>query len=136
MAWLGVRGKNPASIPTVLSSHFNCSGCSMDDGLEEGQGGLRSPGRWWLESSREMRSWTRAESAETMRTRWKREIFSKQEIGDGLDVVDEKDGVKDSSKFLSPMRQWLEMSITELSKRTRQEMIRIMVLDMKNLRCL
>ena len=83
-----------------------------------------------------MRSWTRAESAETMRTRWKREIFSKQEIGDGLDVVDEKNGVKDSSKFLSPMRQWLEMSITELSKRTRQEMIRIMVLDMKNLRCL
>ena len=58
------------------------------------------------------------------------------EIGDGLDVVDEKDGVKYSSKFLFPMRQWLAMSITKLSKRTRQEEIRSMVLDMKNFRCL
>lgn len=27
------------------------------------------------------------------------------EIGDELDVVNEKDGVKDSSKFLFPMKQ-------------------------------
>lgn len=58
------------------------------------------------------------------------------EIGDGLDVVNEKDGVRDSSKFLFPMRQWLAMSITDLSKRTRQEKIRIMVLGMKSFRCL
>lgn len=83
-----------------LSSHLNCSGCGMDDGVEEGQTGLRNLGRLRLESSRKMRSGAKTESAETMRSRWLRKIFRKQksiEMGDGFDVVDDKDGVGDGS---------------------------------------